>query len=627
MIRLLYEGGNWMHPVDPNVPDGPKKVADPIEVKHRDIQKPHFVEMFNSIDNGFKKQHGHNLFGNALRNNNFSSGSSEVYNDPSVSTKRMSKAKPTMGDYDVQIPEEHHQKLRKYLQVGQKHGKFTIRHIKKDGTQTHIIMRHEDTGKEHQIDFEPVEYDQKTQEPTPHEKLAHNSHITDLERGLKGVHHKLLMQSVFSAHAVPGYLQKETGRGKARTTVVSDEEGNFPTSTYSVDKGVREKWQNVGSKNGKPIFREKKPSESEYSKDLPTIYRSMFKREPTENDISDIHSFNGIIGHIKKHIPSEHHIKIFKTFVEKLWHKSAQATSLNKDTDKKIKENAYNELAKQFPNEHEKHKDYVENLKSEYYGPNNANKFKLDNMSEEFILESANIHVAFAAGRFTGPTVEHHKLLSRLFNIPAHHHRVYVMGPFTQEETTDKDPLTVNEKIEQLKKLYPDHAESFIAGTERHTKNPQKALIHTWHTLNKPNKEMHLSVVAGSGNEGIKNKSSAGGSLESYKSILDKYNKTKFPESINPDGSKRGGDLRMNYASVNYIDNPRGKSSGSLMRKTARELDYNDLNHVKKFKSLLHPDMSIEDTQSLMKKIKDRHLMKKESILTRIKNIIFEKDE
>jgi hypothetical protein len=44
-------------------------------------------------------------------------------------------------------------------------------------------------------------------------------------------------------------------------------------------------------------------------------------------------------------------------------------------------------------------------------------------------------------------------------------------------------------------------------------------------------------------------------------------------------------------------------------------------------KNLLHPDMSIEDTQSLMKKIKDRHLMKKESILTRIKNIIFEKDE
>ena len=138
---------------------------------------------------------------------------------------------------------------------------------------------------------------------------------------------------------------------------------------------------------------------------------------------------------------------------------------------------------------------------------------------------------------------------------------------------------------------------------------------------------MHLSVVAGSGNEGIKNKSSAGGSLESYKSILDKYNKTKFPESINPDGTKRGGDLRMNYASVNYVDNPRGKSSGSLMRKTAKELDYNDLNHVKKFKSLLHPDMSIEDAQSLMKKIKDRHLMKKESILTRIKNIIFEKDE
>lgn len=629
-IKFLKEGGNLPF-VDPNKQHEGERVSDSIDTGRRDEEKGHFLDMFHSINNGFNGHHGHSLFGNALKNNTFASGSSEVYNDPSVSTERFKKTKPTMGDYDVQIPKEHKQKLEEYLKPGQTHGKFTVVHVSKGKSQVHAVLRHNETGKHHQVDFEPVEYDEETQEPKPFEKFAHNSHISDLEQGLKGVHHKLLVQSVYSAHAKPSIISRMVGRGKNKTE--TQEEGNASPYTFSVDKGVRQKWKTVGEKDGKPVVQEQPSKDAEYTKDLPTIYRTMFNRDSSEQDIKDIHSFGGLVEHIKRHIPKENHGKIFRTFANKLWGKGSQATGLTRDADRNIKEAAYNALANHFPEQHQEHKDYVEGMKSEYYSPESRmfvrgerlSKPSSDSSTNHSIPESEEEvhHVGFAAGRFTGPTLEHHKLLSRLFDTKADSHRVYVMGPATKEETSDKDPLTVEEKIQHLKKLYPEHADSFIAGTERHTKNPQKALIHTWHSLKKPNRKVNISVIAGSGEEGVKNKSSAGGSLESYKKLLDKYNRTKFPESIDDQGNKRGGDLRMDYNETNFVENPRGKTSGSVMRNTARALDHNNLEHVKKFKQLLHPGFSDEDAQNLMKTIKERSSpIKEETLLERIKKIL-----
>ena len=625
--KFLMEGGNLPF-TDPNKPERGNRVSDSIQSSRRDIEGNHFKEMFHSIDKGFHQQHGHNLFGNALKTNTFASGSAEVYNDPKVSTERFKKAKPTMGDYDVQIPEEHKEKLKQYLQPGQKHGKFTVAHVNGTGSQVHAIVKHQDTGLHHQVDFEPVEYDKKTQEPTQFEKFAHNSHINDLEQGLKGVHHKYLLQSVLAAHSKPGIISKMVGRGKARAEV--QEEGAYSPHSFSVDKGLREKWKNVGEKDGKPVVQEQPSKGAEYTKHLPTIYKTMFKRNPSEQDIHDIHSFGGIVSHIKQHIPQEHHQKIFDSFANKLWNHSAQETSIDPKQDKKIKETAYNEMTKHFPGEATARKEKTDQQKKEYYDPE-GKKFKRgaklipssdteNNPIKEDHGDSH--HVVFAAGRFTGPTEEHHKLLSRVFGTKADSHRVYVMGPESKEKTTSKDPLTVDEKITQLKKLYPEHSDSFIAGTERHTKNPQKALIHTWHSINKPGRKVNITVVAGSGDEGIQKKSAAGGSLEQYKGLIDKYNKTRFPESVDENGNKRGGDLRMDYESAKFVENPRGKTSGSVMRRTATELDHTNPEHVKKFKNLLHPDFSHDDASNLMKKIKDRTSGIKESMLLRIRNIL-----
>ena len=636
--KFLSEGGNLpfevAHPTEPNKTI--QRVSDNVDSTKRDEQQGHFRDFFRAVHDDFSKKHGHGLFGNsgeALKNNTFASGSAEGYMDPNISHERFAKAKPTMGDFDVQIPSEHKQKLEDHLQPGQQYGNFKVVHVKKGGTQTHAIVQHLGTGQHHQVDFEPVEYDPDTQQPTPYERFAHNSHINDLEQGLKGVHHKYLLQSLTSAGQQSGLISKMTGRGKARAE--TREEGNYNPHTFSVDKGLRQKWEKVGEENGKSIVREKSPTESEYTKDLPTIYKTLFNRDASEQDVADIHHTGGVVDHIKKHIPQEHHAKIFDTFVDKLWHPSAQETSVDRETDRKVKQGAYDFMARHFPGEALARKEKTDQQVTGYYDPNNPKKFKLakggatipsadtsNNPGQVKESEDDHHHVVFAAGRFTGPTVEHHKLLSNVFNTPANSHRVYVMGPSTKEETTDKDPLTVDEKVAQLKKLYPEKADSFISGNERHTKNPQKALVHTWHNLKQPGRKVHLTVVAGSGDTGIKNKSSAGGSLEGYKSLVDKYNKTRFPTSTNPDGTTRGGDLRMDYESSKFVPNERGTVSGSVMRSAAKKMDHNNPSHVAEFKKLLHPDYSDEDAQTLMKTVKERSKPVSESLFSKVRKIL-----
>lgn len=217
--------------------------------------------------------------------------------------------------------------------------------------------------------------------------------------------------------------------------------------------------------------------------------------------------------------------------------------------------------------------------------------------------EEDSLHVAVSAGRFTGASKEHHKLLQNLFKQKADHHYVFVTGPSTKEETTEKDPFTVDEKVAHLRKLYPDKAESFVPGNTPHTKTPNQALAYVYHQ-HKHRGKVNLTVVAGSGSAGVKSKSAAGGSIESYQNIISKYNKTKFPVRIEG-GKKIGGDYRMNYSSTNFVENPRGETSGSVVRKFAHEHDHNNPAHVAAFKKLLHPDTTDGDASMLMRRMRE----------------------
>lgn len=202
--------------------------------------------------------------------------------------------------------------------------------------------------------------------------------------------------------------------------------------------------------------------------------------------------------------------------------------------------------------------------------------------------------MVFSAGRFNGPTIEHHRLIQRLIDEPGDKHYVCVFGPKDVCETSFKNPFTISEKMDQLRRLYPKHADIFIPGNSTHTCSPNQVLSYLWHLNRYHYVNIGLTIVAGSGTLGIKTRDE-GGSIGAYQDIIERMNNTKFP----------GGDYRMQYDPVEYIANPRGSISSRIVREFAIRNVNNHVN-VGKFRSMLHPNIGLTEAKTLMEIIQER---------------------
>ena len=594
---FIVEGGNLSTP-DPDNP-GKTVSAEPMMLgtKHDRSQRQGDIHDFlHSLNNAHMAEHGHHLFGpkgEAINDRSAFAGSSKAFMDPSISDEEHNTHKKKVGDVDIMVPEQHSDSLTKLLRPGQKYGNYSIVGNKKAGSQNLVLARHKD-GQVQQFDMEPSQYEGN--KPSEWNQFSHSSDWGDVKQGVKGAVHKLMLAAMTSANGKVGITRTNKG----------DTEGFMPSHRFSVDKGMREGYAKIGEEDGKDIHRELKPNESQYTTDVPTIYSQMFNRKPSRQDVHEFGSYTGLMKHMKQYLSPEQRSRVMDKFVGNL---HRQMIGSGEQEDKAVKDTALNHLRSNFP-EHfdmEKEKE-IAGIQKDFYDKQTAKNTAPagEKVSKHLKENHAEFNIAGAAGRFNGVSSEHQKLLDNLFAQKAHKHYVFVMGPSTPEQTTDKDPMTITEKIDRLKKLYPEKADSFIAGDHRHTKNPAKSLAWMWHRHKDDGNNINLTMVAGSGNTGIKNKSSAGGSSENYKEILDKYNGTKFPRTENPDGTVRGGDHRMNYANYNVVENPRGEISGSAVRSTARGLDSNNPDHVEQFRSMLHSKTTPEDAQGLMQLIKAR---------------------
>jgi hypothetical protein len=610
-IQFILEGGNI---TVKHYSTGEDVGSEPINSHQREEVSNDIHNSLKSLDSSFKEKHGHSLFGNALDTGSAYAGSTKHFMNKEISNKEFVQHKPTVGDIDTQIPEQHKDKLEQHLTPGSNFGNMTVIGTKKHGSQISAIMKHNPTGKTHQVDFEPVSYDEKTQEPNELAKFSHSSHWDDVKNGVKGAFHKILLSSTTAAQSKPGIVEDKKGKREIQ---------DIEPYAFSVDKGLRSRHKQIDSISDMPVHKEVAPKDSIYDTDLSSIHKKLFGSHGTDEDKEKISSFSGLADHIRNKIPKEHHEKVVHKFVHSLWNPTrAQAISKNPIEDHEIKQKAVDELKKYFPNEVSKKETEIQGLKDEFY----AKKYK-SKVGEKINEESTpdNFHITSAMGRFNGPTKEHEKLLDKVFSQPSHKHYVFVLGPKSKEETSDKDPLTADEKVEHLKKLYPEHKDSFIPGTSAHTKTPNQAMAWMYHQHKDHGKDLHLNVVAGSGEEGIKNKSSAGGSSENYKELMNKYNGTRFPERTDEQGNKVGGDYRFNYKSTNVIENPRGTTSGSVVRKFAKENDPQNSEHISKFKELVHSKFSDDHAKELMSQLHNRLNTKTESyiqtFLTKLKLI------
>jgi hypothetical protein len=266
MIRFaqfLVEGGN--------VKVGEHQ-AGPIDVKKhkRENVQADVHAALTSIGDSFQKAHKADLFGpkhQALTTGSAYSGSTKALFDKNISHEEFTKHKPSVGDVDVKIPGEHIDNLKTHLQPGQKHGKYTVVGSKRSGTELHALMKHEN-GSVHQVDFEKSEY--KDGHPHPFEQFAHSADWGDIKQGFKGVHHKILLNAV--------------GRDKHK---------------FGISKGLMSRTDD----KAEPI------------RDTHKITHTLFGKDADEKQL---HSFSGLVGLIKKHVPKEHHAAISDKFVDSL---------------------------------------------------------------------------------------------------------------------------------------------------------------------------------------------------------------------------------------------------------------------------------------------------------------------
>ena len=78
---------------------------------------------------------------------------------------------------------------------------------------------------------------------------------------------------------------------------------------------------------------------------------------------------------------------------------------------------------------------------------------------EETILEAKS--VAFTFGRFNPPTTGHEKLISKVKSVPANDYKIYL----SRSEDPKKNPLSARQKLDYMKKMFPQHARNIEINT------------------------------------------------------------------------------------------------------------------------------------------------------------------
>ena len=255
--------------------------ADPIHVteKSRDGTAAEIHKTLGAIHDSFHKEHGEHLFGKgkkALFSGSAFAGSTKHLMNQHIPDAEYAHHKPNTGDIDAQIPKEHKEALAKHLTTGKKFGNYTVVGTKKHGNEVSAVMRHKN-GAHHQFDFEAADYHKD--EPTKGEQFAHSSSWEDTKHGIKGMHHKALL------NAAGGSVHK-----------------------FSITHGLRSRTD------------ESKPGTNEPDE----VSHTLFGKDANHKKV---HSFVGVSELIKKHINPSRHQEIYDKFKDDMGKKKGDHTA------------------------------------------------------------------------------------------------------------------------------------------------------------------------------------------------------------------------------------------------------------------------------------------------------------
>ena len=339
----LLEGGNVK--MGGNLLSADKIPIDKLTEEQFNQLKDEIIETIQTINSTFYKEYDEPLWpeiDNNIKNHKIFSGSTRLLF--SKEFNEFKQHKQTVGDIDLQIPEEKMNKLKEFLPKYINEPFGTMIYLGQGGRspiQVNTLFKTKNFPnlfKNVQIDFEPTEW--KNNEPTEFSTFGHYSSWEDMKSNIKGVFVKYLMRALVGREKLKDAVIM-TSTGKISKSVKFNDPG---MKKFSVDKGVRTGFSpvlddkgHIKIVDGKKVYKEIPTKDSTYQRDLKDIFKSAFDHEP-ENDkeIKEFYSFKGALKLMKKYLDKDQIKDVFDKFLELLWGENAQEIEQGKFDDDKI---------------------------------------------------------------------------------------------------------------------------------------------------------------------------------------------------------------------------------------------------------------------------------------------------
>jgi hypothetical protein len=287
--------------------------AERIPIK--DIGRDNFVKSFQTfllnINKEFKSVYGYYIWEdkNEIMNGGIFNGSTSFIMSPNFKTSDIEKFKPHAGDLDVAIPREIGQEVFDFLE--DREGKEFSPGIKYIGNNantrdklgnTLICIAKAQFGDiivQAQLDLELS--DMESGKQTDWSAFAHSSSFEDTKEGMKGVANKYFWRALVGAvHQLDkGFVVATPSSTADKVSLKGKQPSKIRLLNFGVDSGVGAGYEILTKDgeeikiDGKTVYREKKPQEKTYDKDLANLISTVFG--DVEVQVKDTHSFIKIL--------------------------------------------------------------------------------------------------------------------------------------------------------------------------------------------------------------------------------------------------------------------------------------------------------------------------------------------
>jgi|688.fasta_scaffold14288_5 hypothetical protein len=298
-----------------------------LEDHDRDIVSDVIMKSLVELNHSFKEDTGLYIWKpSVLKDGKIFSGSTKHFFDSRIPTETFVKHKKSVGDIDLMVDENLKKQIIAFIsdRKGENFGSLELIGSQQSGDQTITLWKLEPMGINVQVDLEYVEF--LKDEPTEWSEFSHSASFEDMEIGIKGAFHKLLMTSLMGHTKADAILQMKT------------KQKDIKAGTHALSiKGLRKKFEKIGELDGKNVVRE--TGSKEWNRNFYDILREIFGKEASADEVKMFWSYTGILKLLKKNMAKDDLKKVFEEFIDRLFGEGAQGLyrgDPNRDLDEKM---------------------------------------------------------------------------------------------------------------------------------------------------------------------------------------------------------------------------------------------------------------------------------------------------